>query len=165
MKLSQGVEWAAHCATVLAALPEGAALSAAVLAEYHGVPQPYLAKSLQALSRAGIVTSAQGRGGGYRLARPAEQVTLLDVVTAVEGPEQAFRCAEIRRNAPHASPEACYSSPCAIAASMWTAEQAWRDSLATVTMASLASHVRDVVPADVGERNRAWIAARSGRHP
>ena len=41
------------------------------LAEYHGVPAPYLAKHLQALSRAGIVESSPGPRGGYRLARPA----------------------------------------------------------------------------------------------
>ena len=70
MKLSDGVEWGAHVTTLLAVLPPGRALPAAKLAEYHGVPAAYLAKHLQALSRAGILESVQGPRGGYRLARP-----------------------------------------------------------------------------------------------
>src|ERR1700759_4060831 len=97
MRMSEGVEWAAHCVVLLARLPEGAALPASRLAEYHGVPAPYLAKALQALARAGLVTSKAGRRGGYRLTRDPAQITLLDVVNAVEGDEPAFRCTEIRQ--------------------------------------------------------------------
>jgi Rrf2 family protein len=92
MRMSEGVEWAIHCTVLLAALPDGASLPAARLAEYHGVPGPYLAKSLQALARSGVVESIPGRRGGYRLARPAKSISLLDVVQAVEGGEPAFRC-------------------------------------------------------------------------
>src|SRR3982750_2796243 len=102
MKLSDGVEWAVHCATVLALLPKGMAMPAARLAEFHGVPAAYLAKHLQALARAGIVEAAQGPKGGYRLGRPAADIPLLDVVVAVEGDEPAFRCSEIRQRGPAA---------------------------------------------------------------
>src|SRR5271154_3464014 len=100
MRLSEGVEWAAHCAVVLAALPEGVSLPAARLAEYHGVPAPYLAKSLQALTRAGIVESTTGRQGGYRLGRPATDISLLDIVEAIEGTDSLFQCTEIRKRGP-----------------------------------------------------------------
>ena len=56
MKIGKGVEWAAHTCALLALLPAGAALSGEVLAEFIGVPSPYLAKQLQSLSRAGFVT-------------------------------------------------------------------------------------------------------------
>ena len=72
MKLSDGVEWGVHVTTLLAVLPPDRALPAAKLAEYHGVPAAYLAKHLQALSRAGILVSVQGPRGGYRLARPGD---------------------------------------------------------------------------------------------
>src|SRR5580658_3976578 len=97
MRLSEGVEWAAHCAVVLAVLPNGVSLPGGRLAEYHGVPAPYLAKSLQALTRAGIVDSTAGRYGGYWLAKPAAAISLLNVVEAIEGCEPIFRCTEIRR--------------------------------------------------------------------
>ena len=77
MKLGEGLEWSLHCCTVLGSLPPGVALPASRLAEFHDVPPAYLAKQLQAMSRAGIVETTPGRRGGYRLARPAGEVSLL----------------------------------------------------------------------------------------
>src|SRR6187399_181295 len=114
MRMSEGVEWAAHCAVILAALPDGAVLPAARLAEYHDLPGPYLAKSLQALAGAGIVQSTAGRTGGYRLARPAERITLLEIVTAIEGDEPMFRCTEIRRRGPVGGAVERFSPLCGI---------------------------------------------------
>src|SRR2546423_14192836 len=72
MKLGEPVEWALHCTTVLALLPSDGAVPASRLAEFHGVPAAYLAKTLQALSREGIVESVPGRRGGCRRGkRPA----------------------------------------------------------------------------------------------
>jgi Rrf2 family protein len=147
MKLSDGVEWAVHCCTVLALVPEGSALPAARLAEFHGVPGAYLAKHLQALARAGIVESTQGPRGGYRLARQATDVTLLDVVTAIEGDEPAFRCTEIRQRGPAGLAPSAYAIPCGIARAMWRAEDAWRASLQETTLGDiLAGLSRDVDP-------------------
>ena len=114
MRLSDGVEWGVHACTVLAALPPDAALPAAKLAEYHGVPAAYLAKHLQALARAGVLETVKGPRGGYRLARPAAEITLLDVVEAIDGDEPAFRCTEIRRRGPSAVPAREYTQPCGI---------------------------------------------------
>jgi Rrf2 family protein len=149
--------------SVLAELPQHRALSAATLAEFHGVPKPYLAKSLQALSRAGLVTSMPGRTGGYRLARPADQITMLDVVWAVEGRDPAFRCTEIRQRSPHPPPARCLGGSCQIATAMWRAEAAWRDSLSSVTIADIAADVRQTVPPDSLEANATWLGERAGR--
>ena len=123
------MEWSLHCCTVLGSLPPDLALPAGRLAEFHDVPAAYLAKQLQALSRAGIVESTPGRRGGYRLARPAGEITMLDVVLAVEGPEPAFRCSEIRQQGPSAVGAEHYVRPCGIARAMGRAEAAWRDDL------------------------------------
>src|SRR3546814_5582612 len=96
MKLGDGVEQAIHSVTMLAGLSAEGMLSAAALAEFHGVSASYLLKHLQALSGAGIVQTLPGPKGGYRLARQPSKITLLDIVLAVEGPEPAFRCNEIR---------------------------------------------------------------------
>src|SRR5688572_30457230 len=85
MRMTEGVEWSLHCCTLLAVVPEGVALPAARLAEFHGVPAAYLAKHLQALAAAGIVESVPGRRGGYRLARRPADIALIAVVDAVEG--------------------------------------------------------------------------------
>jgi len=56
------------------------------IAERTGLPQPYLEQILLALKGAGLVRSKRGVGGGYVLARPAEEITLGEVVSAVDGP-------------------------------------------------------------------------------
>ena len=137
MQLGQGVEWALHCCTLLALVPPDHTLPAARLAEYHGVPPAYLAKHLQAMAQAGIVESIAGRKGGYRLSRPAAEITLIDVIDAVEGGEPAFRCTEIRRRGPAGVGASEYKAPCGIAKAMTRAEDAWRAELANVTIADL----------------------------
>jgi len=137
MKLGDGVEQAIHCVTMLAALPDGGLLSAAALAEYHGVSPSYLLKHLQALSGSGIATTVPGPRGGYRLAKSASDITLLDIVLAVEGAEPAFRCREIRQNGPNPLPPERFTTPCGINAAMLRAERAYRTELNNVSIADL----------------------------
>lgn len=160
MKLGDGVEQAIHCVAVLAGLPAGAVLAAAALAEFHGVSPSYLVKHLQALSGAGIVAALPGPAGGYRLARPAERITLLDVVLAVEGDEPAFRCAEIRQRGPHPLPRP--KRPCEIHAAMRRAEQAYRKELAAVTIGDLGAEVERHDPEGrVAARRSKFLDARA----
>jgi Rrf2 family protein len=145
MRLSEGVEWSLHCCSMLGTLPDGVALPSARLAEFHDVPAAYLAKHLQALSQAGIVVSVPGRRGGYRLARRASEITLLEVVLAVDGDAPAFRCSEIRQRGPSAVAPENYVQPCGIARAMWDAESAWRDSLRAVTIGDLVADLEHSV--------------------
>jgi Rrf2 family protein len=158
MKLSDGVEWAIHSCTLLAVVPPEGSLPASRLAEFHGVPGAYLAKHLQALARAGIVESVPGRRGGYRLALPAAEVTILDIVLAVEGDERAFRCSEIRQRGPAGldDPRA-YRAPCAIAAAMWRAEAAWRHELAQQTVADILEVLGRAVKPEAVAKTAAWM--------
>jgi Rrf2 family protein len=158
--MNQGVEWAAHCVVLLSMLPEGTSLSAADLAEYHGVPGPYLAKSLQALARAGLVASEPGRGGGYRLGRPADRITLLDVVGAVDEGERFFRCTEIRQRGPARAPARAYPPVCAVAGAMWHAEDAWRRELERTTVADIARQVAGQAPEVAVDRSIRWLGTK-----
>ena len=147
MRLSEGVEWGLHCAVLLAVMPPDTALPTSRLAEFHGVPVPYLAKHLQAMSRAGILVAGTGPRGGYRLARPPADVSVLDVVEAVDGEESAFQCLEIRRRGPTAVPAGEYRTMCGIHRVMVEADAAWRAELARTSVADLAAGVaRDVTP-------------------
>ncbi|MBL0371859.1 Rrf2 family transcriptional regulator [Rhizobium sp. KVB221] len=136
MKLGDGVEQAIHCVTMLATLSPGGVLSAAALAEFHGVSASYLLKHLQALSGAGVVETVPGPKGGYRLARAAGDISLLDIVLAVEGQAPAFRCNEIRQRGPNPLPGKP-TEPCGIATAMLNAERAWRAELGRVTIAEI----------------------------
>ncbi|MDZ7783608.1 MAG: Rrf2 family transcriptional regulator [Halioglobus sp.] len=157
MRLSEGIEWSVHCCSILASLPEGAALSARDLAEYFDLPAAYLAKSLQHLSAAGLVSSRRGRNGGYALARPAADITLLGIVEAVEGRESSFRCTEIRRRGPCGVGDANYARPCGIARAMWRADAAWRDELSQVSLADIARSGLEEMPPRQLERSLVWF--------
>lgn len=157
--MSEGVEWVLHSCTVLAALPEGQALPAAKLAEFHGVPPAYLAKHLQAAAAASIVTAVPGPRGGYRLARPPAEIPLLDVVLAVDGDDTAFRCSEIRQRGPVAAPPATYRRPCGIARAMWRAEDAWRAELRATTVGDLVAELLASLPAEVLVGGAEWLQA------
>jgi Rrf2 family protein len=148
MRVGEPVEWALHCTTVLALLPSDVALPASKLAEFHGVPAAYLAKALQSLSRAGIVESVPGRHGGYRLGRQPAEITLLDVVEAVEGRESTFRCTEIRKRGPAQVSPRLYSPVCAIAEAMYRADEAWRAELQRTTVADLVQKLAKTVPSE-----------------
>ncbi|MFQ6550445.1 RrF2 family transcriptional regulator [Aestuariibius sp. 2305UL40-4] len=141
MKLSDGVEQAIHSVAMLAGLSPGQVLSAAALAEFHGVSSSYLLKHLQALSRVGILGTVPGPKGGYHLAKLPEDISLLAVILAVEGPEPAFRCKEIRRNGPDPMPDSYFTAPCQINAAMLRAERAYRTELSKVTIADLLEQV------------------------
>lgn len=152
MKMSDGVEQAIHSVAMLASLSPDGVLSAAALAEFHGVSTSYLLKHLQSLSGAGILSTVPGPKGGYRLAKEPEAITLLDIVLAVEGPAPAFRCAEIRQRGPNPLPDRYFSKPCGINAAMLKAERAYRAELAKTTVADIRI---DLARADDG-----GIAAR-----
>lgn len=141
MQISKGVEWAAHAAVMMIGLPEGRGLKAEALARYHEVPTAYMAKQLQALSKAGIVQSSRGAHGGYRLAKPATDISLWDITAAIEGYAPAFRCTEIRQNGPCGLKRADCKSPCQIAAAFAAAEKMFSDSLTTVSLADLGMQV------------------------
>jgi Rrf2 family protein len=158
MKLGDGVEQAIHCVTVLAVLPADGLLPAASLAELHGVSTSYLLKHLQALSGAGIVRTVPGPRGGYKLARSPGDISLLDIVLAIEGPEPAFRCKEIRQNGPDPLPPEYFSAPCQINAAMLRAERAYRNELRGVTIQDLIAQVQTADDGAIAARGCAFLA-------
>ncbi|MCA9303322.1 MAG: Rrf2 family transcriptional regulator [Phycisphaerales bacterium] len=81
--LSQTTEYALRAMSHLAYVPDGL-VSTGELAEFTKVPSNYLAKVLQLLAKAGLVTGRRGVGGGYRLSRPSDEITMLDVINAID---------------------------------------------------------------------------------
>lgn len=161
MILKNQVEWALHCCAILSALPDGKYLATKDLAEFHGVPKEYLSKALQGLSQAGLLVSTLGPSGGYRLAKPAHEITFLDVVEAVEGKSSTFACTEIRQNNPCRPKNYCESKICGIARVMWEADEAWRDTLRKVSMEDLQRMLAEGIPPDLLQKSFAWILSRT----
>jgi Rrf2 family protein len=153
VKLSQGVEWGLHCATLLVLAPPGATIGRAILARHYGLPEAYLAKHLQAMARAGVLRATPGPKGGYQLARSADQITVLDVVEAIEGAAKPFLCQEIRQRGTGALPAEACRRPCAVHVIMEEAHQAWQDSLRQTTLADIAAKI----PTWIRDRNQTLL--------
>lgn len=153
MRMNQGVEWGLHCCVALGWIGQNEVVSTAKLAAKFDLPAAYLNKSLQALARAGVLVSSAGPRGGFRLARAPSKITLLEVVDAIEGPEAAFRCTEIRRTGDGASPASECKRPCAVASAMRQAEMAWRKELSSQTIATVMMNA----PQAAAERAVQWF--------
>ena len=92
MQLSSKGRYAVMAMTDLAGRGETRAISAAEIAERQQISLPYLEQIFARLRRRGIVTAHRGPGGGYRLAKPAAETSIADVVSAVDEPLRAIRC-------------------------------------------------------------------------
>lgn len=104
----------------------------AEIATEMDVPVSYLPQLLAELVRAGLIVSVAGRKGGYVLARPPEQISLLDAIEVADGPMVALVC--VLRGGP------CrWEDSCAIHEPWARAQQAFRDSLATTSFAEVAA--------------------------
>jgi Rrf2 family protein len=161
MKMGRGVEWAIHSCVNMAWTTAGESVNSARLAEYYQLPAAYLNKQLQALVRAGLLASVSGPRGGFRLARRPENITVLDVVLALEGPDPAFRCEGIAGNAPEADPHVNFTRSCLISQTMRQAELVWRQALARQTIAGIADSMERRFPAD-RQRALEFLAAGAG---
>jgi Rrf2 family protein len=86
MKLTRGGEYGIRGVLYLAGQNDGKVSMLSAIAEAQDVPPRFLAKIFQALAKAGIVKSHRGAKGGFSLARSASEITIKDVIEAIEGP-------------------------------------------------------------------------------
>jgi FeS assembly SUF system regulator len=93
LRVTKLTDYATVVLTVLAAR-QGQVLSAAELAEQSGLEQPTVSKLLKPLAQAGLVEGLRGVHGGYRLAREACRISLIEIVEAMEGPLAMTECSQ-----------------------------------------------------------------------
>ncbi|MFH1570076.1 MAG: Rrf2 family transcriptional regulator, partial [Gemmatimonadota bacterium] len=91
MILSQAAKYAVRAALYLAQCQEAPVLGKEIAAHLHA-PAHFLAKILQTLAKQGILHSYKGRGGGFSLARTPAEVTIVEVIQAIEGPRFGEGC-------------------------------------------------------------------------
>jgi Rrf2 family protein len=162
--ISAGVEYGLHCLLYLAA-PASTAPAAGVrdLADLQGVPAEYLAKLFTKLSRAGLVVATEGARGGFALARPADEISFLDVVQAIDGDKHLFECREIRERCAvfeSKAPPWATTGVCSIHAIMLAAEKRMRDELSGHSLGELAMQVAAKAPANFPRQIAAWLDQR-----
>ncbi len=86
MKLTRASSYALHAVAHMAATGEDKPVASHHIARARGIPELFLLKILKPLVSARILRSVKGPNGGYRLARPANKITVLEIVEAVDGP-------------------------------------------------------------------------------
>lgn len=109
MTLSQTAEHALRAVLFLARQPEGARIPAETIADALGAPRNYLSKTLGMLAREGLITGVRGPTGGYRLERPATELTLAEVVGPFEEAVGAKACLEGGRRCDARTPCAAHA--------------------------------------------------------
>ena len=152
MTLSKRGDYVVRSALALArAWPTGEPRKIREVVAEMGVPQTFASQILAELVRAGLASSKAGKDGGYRLSRPPEEIALVDVVEAGEGPLRAERCA--------LGDGPCrWDDVCPLHETWRTATEALREVLGSTTLADLAQRDLDL------EAGRASPVADSHRH-
>jgi Rrf2 family iron-sulfur cluster assembly transcriptional regulator len=117
--------------------PTGGPTSVRDLAERTGLPQPYLEQILLALKGAGLVRSKRGVGGGYVLARSPEEITLGQIVSAVDGPISAGDFGE-----PHQNGACDHEGQCVLLAVWMEVGHYMRTHLDSFTLADMVDRAR-----------------------
>ncbi len=141
MKVSTRGDYACRALLSLALHPEETPTSVRDIAERTGLPQPYLEQILLALKGAGLVRSKRGVGGGYVLAREPAEITLAQVVSAVDGPIVVGDFGE-----PHQNGACDHEGQCVLLAVWADAGRQMRTLLEARTLADVAAITRGEAP-------------------
>jgi Rrf2 family protein len=154
VRVTHKVDYAVRAMTALAAADgeaPGVPVKRELLAEREGIPPAFLDDILRALRNGGLAASQRGAEGGWRLARPAGEITVAMIIRAVEGP-----LAAVRGIRPHELPADGVSEPFV---SLWVATRvALRSVLDVVTLADLAAGTLPAAVTALLDDPDAWSA-------
>jgi FeS assembly SUF system regulator len=135
MRLTHLADYAVVLMTAAARRGETIWLSAAELSQDTGVPLPTAQKLMGQLAVAGLLNSVRGAGGGFMLARPVNEISLADIVEAVEGPIAMTMCSGSDEPS-----ECALDAHCRVKPHMGIVSNAVRGALGAVSLQSLASN-------------------------
>ncbi|WP_258838708.1 Rrf2 family transcriptional regulator [Mechercharimyces sp. CAU 1602] len=140
MRMKSGMEHAMYTLALLAKIPSRTSLSAEALSTRLSVSTSYFKKGMRQLVTADLVRSTPGVGGGFSLARPASQITMLEVYQAVEGKGSLYR-AEGVKDRFFSCESMADGSDCTFARLMARAEAAWVQVLEEETLAKMVTEM------------------------
>ena len=159
--ISTAVEYATHCLLYLVSVDDiPPRFSIKDLAQMQGVPPQYLAKIFTKLRQANLVQATEGLKGGFQLARPAAEISMLDIVHAVDGDKSLFDCQNIRTRCAlfnQQPPSWATAGLCSIHAVMVEAEQKMKESLSHHTLDSINNILIEKAPADYSDQISTWF--------
>lgn len=141
MRLSATDIYAFQALAYLGTQPLGRWTSSEDISEATGVARPYLVRVLATLAGSGMIASKKGSGGGYALARPAEEISLRDVLRATDGPVAPLSCVSLNWHQDCPEEARCHARN-----RIWlTVRDAMLTALAQVSVAELAQDYRQGV--------------------
>lgn len=150
MRISAKADYAVRAAIELAAVDGDALIPAERIATTQAIPLNFLENILSELRTAGIVRSQRGADGGYRLAKPAQQITIADVIRAVEG-----QLASVRGAKPE---EAAYPGAAGELPRVWIAvRKNLRNVVERVTLADVANGRLPTSITELASDPQAWV--------
>jgi Rrf2 family protein len=150
MRITAKADYAVRAALELAASEDGEPVKGETLSEAQGIPLQFLEHILLELKHARIIRTKRGVRGGYWLARPASEITIADVIRAVEGP-----LANIQDSAPE---DTDYPGHAEQLRDVWIAVRAnLRAVLERVTLADLAAGQLPTEVKDLTRDSDAWV--------
>jgi Rrf2 family protein len=141
LRLSKKADYALIAMKHLAGLSDTASASAREIGEQYQIPLELLAKILQRLAREGILASHQGIRGGYYLARPAGQISVANVIEAIDGPFAITACSEADDNCDQ-------FSTCSVRDPLWQLKGRILEMLQSCSLAEIAAD-EEPLPATV----------------
>lgn len=142
MQFSTSIEYAIHGLVYLTRSSDKGPVLVGDIAKATRVPESYLRKVMQLLARAGLVASHRGARGGFSLARDAAEISLRDIVEAVDGSLPSYSCVKEKRR--------CIEVPCPVSAAFEAARRKMGEALSKTTIGDLAR--------SVSRRSDDWLA-------
>jgi Rrf2 family protein len=136
LRLSKKADYALIAMKHLATRPDAASASAREVAEQYDIPVELMAKVLQRLARRGLVTSHQGTRGGYRLSRPVAQISVADIIEAIDGPLNVTACSTEDENCGQ-------YSKCSVRDPLWKIKDRIVSALATCSLEEISAELAE----------------------
>lgn len=138
MHFTRQADYGLRTVLYLAQLGPGASVATGRIAEDQNIPSSFLAKIVSQLAIAGVLRTTRGAHGGVSLARAPENISLLDVLHAIDGPIELVHCID--------NPEECqFSAACSIQETLDEAQRALTSSLAATDFGSLAARQGELI--------------------
>jgi Rrf2 family protein len=140
LRLSKKADYALMAMKHLAMRSDAASASAREIAEQYDIPIELMAKVLQRLARRGLLTSHQGTRGGYRLSRPSTNISVADIIQAIDGPVTVTACST--------DDEKCDQyAKCSVRDPLWRIKDRILSALATCSLQEVAADAPVTPPA------------------
>ncbi|WP_086734073.1 RrF2 family transcriptional regulator [Streptomyces glaucescens] len=150
MRISARADYAVRAALQLAASRDAGPLKAEAIAAAQDIPHKFLESILNDMRRGGLVLSQRGGNGGYRLAKPAESISIADVIRTVDGPLVSVRGVR--------PPELSYTGPAESLLPLWIALRSnVREILEGVSLADVASAQLPSTVSELTHAPDAWV--------